>query len=305
MRPRIEPNADLYGTYARASAMADFLEFQALSGQSWTRAELADYLDDNELTRKMAREHYRDVGPVEEPDENDLGEDGNDGADRIYGDIRERKAILGDRYPFDTDDAGRVSSRIGAKNSPYTALLGITVAHAHGLLQHLAVENAFEEIVTLAVRDRLGCTVNFASIARARSTFEEALIEAGNSLAIDAIPGAATRNADAQDEGVDVLTHLDWDFDKRPGRWLLLGQATCGKSDSWEGKLKAIPERRWGSWLSSHHTMAYLAVPHHVGARQFGRLTEEGIVLDRLRLTPFLREVGPAWNAIDAMLSQA
>ena len=303
MPPPIEPNIDLYGTYARASAIADFLESQALSGQSWSRADVADYLDDSGSTMKTAREHYTSNEPPVEFDEYDLGEDGNEGTERIYGDISERRAILGDRYPFDTDAAGRMRARRGAENSPYAALLGITVAHAHGLLEHMAVENAFEEVVALAVGERLGCTVNFGALSRDATGFDAALIEAGNQVAIDAVPGAAVRNKNAQDEGVDVLTHLDWNRDKRPGRWILLGQATCSKSDSWAGKLAEVPRGRWQLWLSSQHPLAYLAVPHHVAAGKFESLASEGVVLDRLRLTPFLREVGPAQAAVDAMLS--
>ena len=51
-------------------------------------------------------------------------------------------------------------------------------------------------------------------------------------------------NTAIKDGGGDAMAHLDWN-DSRPGRWTFIGQVTCGRSDSWEGKAHEAARGFW------------------------------------------------------------
>ena len=70
----------------------------------------------------------------------------------------------------------------------------------------------------------------------------------------------------AQDENVDAIAHFSW-ADQRPGLWTFIGQATCGKSESWEVKVNEPSGAAWASFLGvSPSPQVFLAVPHHIEA---------------------------------------
>ena len=81
----------------------------------------------------------------------------------------------------------------------------------------------------------------------------------------------------AHDEGVDLLCHLGWEEDLRPGTWAFIGQVTVGRSDTWEEENQGNRARSNGSSLPApgFHPSPFLAVPHHVERSTMELLTIE------------------------------
>lgn len=276
----IDPNIDRYGTYARASCLADYVELLALSGQRFTKSHLADLVVDSEWAR-------RDVIAFVEDDDDDTGEDW---ATTVYAMLAERADVLGDLYPFRL--AGeQLIKRDGVTSESYRCLLAVTVAHAWRLATNNRPERLLETLVADFMAQLSLEAVDFAARARGAGGFDVAVRRAGESVMLRPTPGAAPRNRRAQDAGVDVLANL-WTGDHRPGRWTFVGQATCGKSDTWERKLGEPRPPLWAQYIGDPvDPAAFLAVPHHVEARQLRHLVEGSrcVVLDRLRLARLRR----------------
>ena len=100
----------------------------------------------------------------------------------------------------------------------------------------------------------------------------------------------------AHDEGVDVICHLAWEQDLRPGSWGFIGQVSVARSDSWDRKIKEPSPTPWARRIGTIiQPLPFLAVPHHVERPMMERLTDEGpaLVLDRLRLVGFKEEIKP------------
>ena len=248
---RVFADIDAYGTYARASALADFLELLAIQKQSMTRASLLDLIHDNSWTLRAAENFSI---PGEDPSADDEGE-------RVFNLIDERVAILGDRYPFKTDNAGRLTFK---NKSPrcYLALLALTVAHAYKLRTPVSVTDTFESTVEDVVKRPGWYAINFAAVRKGKR-FANALEASGNVLRLETTTETAPRNIYAQDENVDTIVHVPW-CTVRKGRWTMIGQVTCAMSNEWETKMKEPSEERWRLLLGECTApRVFLAVPHH------------------------------------------
>ena len=55
---RITPDIDIYGRYATASALADYLELLSLHGVSISRASVADMVEDNDWGRRIQENFF-------------------------------------------------------------------------------------------------------------------------------------------------------------------------------------------------------------------------------------------------------
>ena len=110
----------------------------------------------------------------------------------------------------------------------------------------------------------------------ARSRPVAALRIACQQVGLKAAPDAAPRRVWAHDEGVDVLCHLGWEEDLRPGTWGFIGQGTVGRSDSWSTKIKEPSPREWKIFIGTRvPPSAFLAVPHHVERPTMAWLTSK------------------------------
>ena len=291
------PEPDTYGRYARASLLADYVELLALKGQPVRRATVADFLADNEagwdldLIQAPRNEH-----PGERAD--DLAER-NDLADErasiVFQQLDERLHVLVDQYPFQiADEQVSLDPGVDRESNAYVAVLSLTIAHAFQVESPSPPEVLFEEIVTNVLRARGLPTVGLAAVRRGAGSFEEALRIACERIELKAAPDAAARRRRAHDGGVDVLCHLGWEQDLRPGSWGFIGQVTVARSDSWEQKIKEPSPTPWAQRIGTRvPPMPFLAVPHHVEGQMMEMLTDSGqaIVLDRLRLVRFKEEI--------------
>ena len=289
------PEPDTYGQYARASLLADYAELLALNGQPVGRAAVADFLADNDWNLELVHPVEVDAPLLEEPEAPPAQlDDADETASIVFRQLDERRHVLADCYPFElADDMISVRHEIDREANAYVAILALTVAYAFRVASRSRPEALFEQTVTGVLRTRGLSSVGFGAARRQAGSFEEALQVACEEVGLKATPDAVPRLARAHDEGVDVLCHIGWENDLRPGSWGFIGQVTVAKSDSWGVKItepKPHPwARRVGTWVLP---LPFLAVPHHVERPMMQKLTVDGqaVVLDRLRLVKFKRE---------------
>lgn len=218
----------------------------------------------------------------------------DEAASVVFFQLDERRHILADLYPFQIEgDLISVGPDVDQEASAYVAVLALTIAHAFDVETVSHPETLFEQTVTRVLRARGLSSSGIAAIRRECGSFEEALQTACQEVGLRAAPNAAPRLARAHDEGVDVLCHIGWEDDLRPGTWGFIGQVTVGRSDSWRSKFQEPSPCRWKSFASTRISPSrFLAVPHHVERRMMELLTLEGggVVLDRLRLVRYKRQ---------------
>lgn len=289
----IGPNIDAYGTYARAMALADIVEAQALRKPSVSIAELADYIRDNSWTRAL-ESSFRGV-PEENLDTDeefdDLGEetDASDMASRrIFSILQERESILGPLYPFYMEKQ-RLHYRGGIPSqSSYLLLLAITIAHAYGA-EHVTFNprDLFEDLVASSFTSK-GFLASAIGRLRRNMSLEEALDRVGQECRLSPNLGNAVVRRQAQEEGVDVIAHLDW-TDSRPMHWVYIIQATCAMSNFWRQKLAEPSPAMWkGIFGLLVLPTAVLAIPHQIPKDMMHYLLQHAsggrLLVDRLRL---------------------
>ena len=291
------PDPDVYGQYARASLLADYVELLALKGQPVSRETVTDFLADNEVGW--------DLDLIQAPGNDRPGESTDDLAERVavaderasivFRQLDERRRVLANRYPFEiAGDRISIDQDVDPESNAYVAVLALTIAHAFQVNSPSRPEYLFEETVTNVLQERGLASVGFAALRRKCGSFEETLTAACQEVGLVAAPDATARRMRAHDEGVDVLCHLAWEEDLRPGSWGFIGQVTVARSDSWDRKIKEPSPTPWARRIGTIiQPLPFLAVPHHVEHPMMERLTDEGpaVVLDRLRLVRFKREI--------------
>lgn len=315
----VQPAIDAYGTYARASNLADYVELLALQGEKLTLGQLADLIRDQGWTTKM-NELFTTSPQPQEPEEEEedepesVGEDeGVPQARRVFNILEQRGDVLGDRYPFELTTWLSLGGTVDVRESPYIALLAVTVAHAHGIevkpeasRPALDPKQVIEAVVIRALETLTLTCSNVGEVSRACSDFRETVTVAGKAVGLSPTPEAAVSLINANEEGVDALAHLG-STDSRAGHWIFIGQVTCGKSETWKRKLGEPSSPDWKKYLNILvDPQGFLALPHHVEDHQLTKLVHGGnrMVLDRLRLTRLSSGVSPEERAIiDAVVA--
>ena len=294
------PSRDAYGKEADASAMADYMELVAMRGQFKSKADLADFLldttwepDAKRRPKPRAAEGFR--SPGDDDDEPTNQDDAAVHSDRVFRLLLERKAVLGDMYPFDISDDRLHFLGTEPTENHYLGLLAITVAHAYKFTD-LPVEptQVFEETVSRAMAGRFPETANLAANRRGVSGLQAALDAIAGDIKLSPAVSDGSRSSAASDAKVDVISHLWW-RDERPAGWVLLGQVTVGQSQTWLDKLMEPPSGSWMKYLSLLcEPIVYLAIPHHIEPLHLYDLMEgyKRVVVDRLRLAAYLE--GPS-----------
>ena len=266
-----DPN--VYGTYARFSATADFLELSALRNKNRVVREpdLARALDNGTIV-------VSPLGP--------RPADGSQAASIVFGILEERARILKSLYPFSVSRANGLTAQ-GGGVAGYRILLALTIAHAYAV-GSVDPRKVFEGVVSRALQTLgLRSAVMGTSRARGAGGFFGVVASACDDvgLGVTAIPDVIVSCA-AQDEKVDALAHLDLS-DARPGRWTFIGQATIAQSDEWEKKAGEPKPKLWMKLINdTHEPLPFLAIPHHIEPNHLRHLNERGdiVILDRLRL---------------------
>lgn len=296
LSPELEPNVDAYGTYARVSALADFLELVAVDGSRLSRGNTADYIGDlswQSLLKELFLSADNEAASSEVYSEEPSGGT-EEAAERVFDLLGRRSECLREQYPFHVDAEEGWLQSVDSAPSPYLALLGITIAHAFSIPMKLRPTDVFEDTVSRAFADIGHMSLNFSKFRKGYSTFREALIAAGPSINLRPTPSAAPSSVRAHDAGGDVLVQVEsgyvpgCDF----GAWTLVGQATCGKSDRWQQKLGEVEAPAWQGRLGAVlPPLPFLAVPHHADYARVLVRNQHTIVLDRMRLARMLKGV--------------
>ena len=264
-------SADVYGSFARFSAAADFVELSALRSPRWVRQA--------ELERRLDKDGIKLTSPLG-PDPADAAQS----AGIVFDILNARSRILGDQYPFEITTRDGLRRRTTIVNS-YRVLLALTIAHAYSL-KCADPKELFEGFVERALQCiGLRTTTTGTSRGRTGTGFAGVLSAACKEVGLSATPDAAIVSSAAKDEKVDTLAHLDW-MDMRPGRWTFIGQVTIAESGQWEKKASEPKPKLWRRLLDeTHEPSPFLAVPHHVEDRHLENLhqREEAVILDRLR----------------------
>lgn len=313
----IEPRIDVYGRDADGSALADYMELLALQGEFPSVADLADMIADNDWkvrSRELIRiPQYEEVDPDNEPSEEVvegalIEQPGLEAAKWVFELLSERSDRLGARYPFSVSGVRlSVVEPLEDIHRPYLALFAITVSHAYALRVPINPRTLFEEVVARTLGARGIETIDMAHAGRHAASFREALEAAATAVGLCAAPDAGPSRTRAQEEGVDTLSHFSWG-DLRDGHWVFIGQATCGKSETWSAKINEPAPGAWGPWLSCLvEPVPYLAVPHHAEEHHLHYLTYtyRKLLLDRIRLCRYAAGVEqPEQELIDAVLAE-
>lgn len=287
-------NPDIYGQYARASLLADYVELIALQGQPVRKSTVANFLADNDAgwNLDLIQPSGNDRPDEQADDLSERVDAADERASIVFCQLDERRRVLEDRYPFEiAGDIVSLARDVDRELNPYVAVLALTVAHAFNVAPACRLAAVlFERTVASVLCARGLPTVGLAAVRRGVSSFEDALRAACERIGLKAAPDAAPTLARAHDEGVDVLCHLGWEQDLRPGTWGFIGQVTVGRSDSWRTKIKEPSPATWALLAGTRvPPMPFLAVPHHVESDMMAKLTvdSQAIVLDRLRLVRF------------------
>jgi hypothetical protein len=294
----VEPDIDIYGNRARASALADYLEVAALFKRRVTRAALEDLVEDNEWVERPRRQVFL-------PDQ---GEDPATWGEAVFNVLTEREERLGDKYPFTQRAHALVLTdpALDARSSAYVALLALTVVHAWQLITPVPPESTLEEVVVSVLTDMGLSCVNIGATDRG-SGFVDALKSGGVALGLQPMENPTPRSRRAKDEGVDTLAGVVWRDGRPAGQWLLIGQVTVAQSHNWKLKIKEPEPNKWAAYLQEPLApTAFLAVPHHAEEEHLRELLASrlGIMIDRLRLVAHKPGNSPNEIAlIDALLS--
>ncbi len=294
----IEFDIDWYGTYNRRSAIADYLELMALGGARVSIEDLADRIRDSGWTL-LLRDKITDGDPETrdhesvEFDDTDLAEsqdEAMDRADDVRNVLLQRKQLLGGRYPFEVDTNGYLIEYTNQiPQGPYLAFLAITICHASGIdgLSRLAAY-VFEDSLETSLAATGLATSCLGRASRESNDFATTLVDSCARVGLTANPALAPYRTFANEEGSDTISNW-FPQDTRVGGIQFVGQATCGKSNSWKAKLMEPAVGHWEDWLGRRLApVAFLSVPHHVEEDTRSYLVtvdRKRDVLDRVRLS--------------------
>lgn len=277
---RIEPSIDKYGTLARASFFADYLEVVALRDG---RVKLSSLHD-------LIAETYPRVKRILRPDGDDEKQPDwkpTDLADEAWTCILQRADLLKGLYPFTIQrEVLKPTPNLDPLESAYVSLLAITISHAFSLMNASVVEHLLEDVVGDSM-EKVGFKVGrLGPLSRANGfDFVRTMDALGSALTIPINANATARRQNANDEDVDIVAHLDWGA-ARSGKWLFIGQVTCAVSDMWRSKAQEPSTNDWQKFFGEVIApIPFLAVPHHADDLTIKYVASKEVnILDRTRI---------------------
>lgn len=267
---------DVYGRFARFSAVADFLELVVLKRPRLTITE-------PDLERRLETDGIRLETPL-----TTTPAGSTQAASIVFDILLERARVLEGRYPFEVTKRNGLKARTHLIGT-YRVLLALTTAHAYRIHRLADPKKLFEGLVERTLK-RLGLRTATTGTSRPRRRsgggFPAVLAAACAEVGLESTVDDVIISHAAQDMKVDTLAHLDL-RDRRSGRWTFIGQVTIAESGEWEKKAAEPKPKLWQKLIADTHSPApFLAIPHHVEPRHLESLhgESEAIVLDRLRI---------------------
>ena len=287
----IDFEADIYGQYARFSAVADLLEISALRGKSVSVETAIDWLSDVGI--KPRDDLLLTDDGLADFDDGDAFEQS---AAIVFDLLRDRAQTLNELYPFEIT-TGDIRKR-DIDSSVYADVLALTLAHAYRIdTAPDRPTEVFERVVSNFFGERGWLSVHSGKF---RGKFDANLVKIGQAIQIEMHPSAAPKSRYENDGKVDVVANFPW-LDDRQGRLTAITQATLEKSSGWAKKANEPSPQKWRSWMNDHvEPLVFFAVPHHIEPKHFVDLLQssQAILLDRLRLVLSISELPPETSTI-------
>ncbi|MGM0578378.1 MAG: hypothetical protein ACQEXJ_21820 [Myxococcota bacterium] len=289
----IEPDVEAYGSDARASALADVLEVQALTGYSMNKYQLVDYCADANWGRRWA-DKFSDVGEISAP----TSPTATEMAEHAIDCVRSRAELLGPKYPFEILRTGALDRRTDCSDPlAYDLMLAIALAHSYPGVEIGVAPTEFVE--TVFVRGLCEAGLSAVGLAERRraggADYLSVVRSACEEIGLDGDASRAPRRTGAHDGGVDILAHLPLGL-RRRSAVAIVAQVTCANSERWGDKFSETRSSMWQAILGNEVSpIPVLALPYHVDHKQLHYLEQgsKGIVLDRLAIAALLNSLTP------------
>lgn len=207
------------------------------------------------------------------------------------GEMRRRRSLLGDAYPFVLESSG-ARSLDTANEYPYAALLMLSEEQAPFRRQKDWTNGSvvFEELAVAALSAMMGERTRSLRFGTPHVTgrppgFADAMRWLADEIGLPM--GVAKRPSRRNDGGVDVVVWRPWS-DGQPGFPIFLVQCTLERDP--RRKAEDVNLRLWSDWISfGADPSAALAVPAVLDAGVIEDLRYGArIILDRLRLAELL-----------------
>ena len=297
----LEIDIDAYGTHGRTTCLADYLEYKAVIGGPCRLSHLADLVRDREWGRRdldlvspssAFEEWENDVSPAIPKFESDESEV----VDRVGRILQYRHTYLGSAYPFELAGDG-MSASLSLKKAcdrdkrdevVYISLLSVTLAHAYSLtvsgLQAASIEDAFESYVAFVFSQ---CGLRAVVVPTFGESLEKKIPIVVGPLGLRPNVAHASFSKKAKDGGTDIVCHVPHSDPRLLPCFVLLGQATCGQTETWQAKATQPSIAAWRKMLlMEYDPVSFLAVPHHIDPRHWPLLAQESAtpIVDRIRL---------------------
>jgi len=274
-----------------------------IPGKMAGNQEWADYAEFNAINKKSIS-FFKLVKPsLLVSDEVDISgvEDDSDKysqkADEIAAEIRVRKRLLGDKYPFDLENRDYSIRYLDFEDLPdlvYTFLLlctrikmgrNSTIKGIDGalLFEHLSAYVAKEYFGKFSDVDVIGTSKE--DVLSFREKLAEIFSKIGEGGDIHRNPGYQVK-----DDGVDIILWINFS-DKNPSKFIAFGQ--CKTGTSWVSNLSELNvDAFYKKWFSRQPILSpvrmFFTAQYFPSNLWYVRASEAGLVFDRFRIMGFL-----------------
>ncbi len=211
----------------------------------------------------------------------------------IYEEIKRRKLLLGEYYPFELSDSQLIYHP--SQTHYYEFCLAISVAPSITTGHYAKLPRVFERTCTLLAKFYLGNDTGALHVGSPRNrdvgtTFLKAmqkLNELTNEWVWNAIEDFGHQPQTRGDEGLDFIVWKNTP-DGRKGKIFIIGQCACG--NDWTTKFFDLTIEKISKWFHPvsyvRHPVRAFATPFHLSDMNLvNAQNDAGLVFDRARLT--------------------
>jgi hypothetical protein len=283
MNRSIDP--EIHGSDLRISCLADFVELEAFKGNaSRTEAEIADYIGDCGWER-LLEPRYEGAGIDPYVRHADAQDNNRERASAVLTLIEQRRAILGEAYPFEFGPGRRVERQREAK--VYLWYLFVSLVHGLNLPDVPLPSEEFEKVVAIGLQHAGLPSVTVGTAAGAGNFEVKVRSMAEQFRGLVATIDEALVSRSQNDGGIDTFGMFRCGIDNRHAQWVFIGQSTVGKSESWLKKIHEPNPVFWEDVFGGRVIpIPFFATPHHIPDDFLLYLTRhKRCLIDRIRLT--------------------
>jgi len=297
-----EINLELHGQDLRASCLADHIELQAINGNAFTEAELADYIEDSSWTRLLEPKYVGDG--YEHALTGERQDRSREAAKRVTEILDRRKALLDAKYPF-IKNRGRLEA-IADTGEVYLWFLFVSLCHGFNIKDIPTPASQFEIAVSNGLNNT-GLSAITVGTAGMGNNFDLRVSQITQEFP-HLVPtlDEAVRARSLNDGGIDTFATLRCAKDTRHGHWAFIGQSTVAKSDDWKRKIHEPLPGFWSKVFGERiKPIPFFATPHHIPDDYLHSLFQNHghCLLDRVRLTLWTSDTPDSFAAYKSALN--